>query len=94
MVVRWSHRCLWKAIARGFLCFTQFTRLQVGNGERIRFWEDIWFGDQLLCLQFPDLCRVMSVRNLSGSVVLGYSPPSTLNLILWLDLTDSEIEHF
>ncbi|KAL6316817.1 hypothetical protein AAG906_021117 [Vitis piasezkii] len=31
MVVRWSHR------------FFPFVRLVVGNGERIRFWEDLWW---------------------------------------------------
>ena len=36
MVVRWSHRCPWKAIAQVFQ-FSPFVRLVVGNGERIRF---------------------------------------------------------
>ncbi|RVW31049.1 hypothetical protein CK203_093528 [Vitis vinifera] len=37
MVVRWSHRCPWKAIAQVFQDFSPFVRLVVGNGERIRF---------------------------------------------------------
>ena len=41
MVVRWSHRCPWKAIPQVFLLFSQHTRLVVGNGEKIRFWEDL-----------------------------------------------------
>ncbi|RVW86687.1 LINE-1 retrotransposable element ORF2 protein [Vitis vinifera] len=54
MVVRWSHRCPWKAIAQVFQEFSPFVRLVVGNGERIRFWEDLWWGNQTLCAQFAD----------------------------------------
>ena len=36
-LVRWSHRCPWKAIAQVFQEFSLFTRFVVGNGERIRF---------------------------------------------------------
>ena len=41
-LVRWSHRCPWKAIAQVFQDFSKYTWLVVGNGERIRFWEDLW----------------------------------------------------
>ena len=41
-IVRWSHRCPWKAISQVFQEFSSFTRFVVGNGERIRFWEDLW----------------------------------------------------
>ncbi|WKA01908.1 hypothetical protein VitviT2T_020160 [Vitis vinifera] len=36
-IVRWSHRCPWKAIAQVFQKFSKFTRFVVGDGERIRF---------------------------------------------------------
>ena len=94
MVVRWSHRCSWKAITQKFHLFIHHTRLVVGNGEKIRFWEDLWLGDQPLCAQYSDLYRVISSRNLTISVVLGSSPPSTLNLNFRRNLTDTEIEHF
>ncbi|RVW72587.1 hypothetical protein VitviT2T_011580 [Vitis vinifera] len=41
-IERWSHRCPWKAISQVFQEFSSFTRFVVGNGERIRFWEDLW----------------------------------------------------
>ena len=66
----------------------------VGNGGKIRFWEDLWMGDQPLCAQYTDLYRIILSRNLTISMVLGSSPPSTLNLICHCNLTDSEIEHF
>ncbi|RVX05099.1 hypothetical protein CK203_020224 [Vitis vinifera] len=34
-IVRWSHRCPWKAISQVFQEFSSFTRFVVGNGERI-----------------------------------------------------------
>ncbi|RVX15688.1 Transposon TX1 uncharacterized 149 kDa protein [Vitis vinifera] len=46
-IVRWSHRCPWKAISQVFQEFSSFTRFVVGNGERIRFWEDLWWGTNL-----------------------------------------------
>ena len=45
-LVRWSHRCPWKAIAQVFQDFSKYTRFVVGDGERIHFWEDLWWGDQ------------------------------------------------
>ena len=49
MVVRWSHISTWKTIAQNFHLFIHHSRLVVGNGEKIRFWEDLWLGDQPLC---------------------------------------------
>ncbi|RVW46826.1 Transposon TX1 uncharacterized 149 kDa protein [Vitis vinifera] len=46
-IVRWSHRCPWKAIALVFQEFSKFTRFVVGDGNRIRFWEDLWRGINL-----------------------------------------------
>ena len=49
MVVRWSHRSTWKTIAQNFHLFIHHSRLVVGDGEKISFWEDLWLGDQPLC---------------------------------------------
>ncbi|RVW99862.1 Transposon TX1 uncharacterized 149 kDa protein [Vitis vinifera] len=92
MVVRWSHRCPWKVIAQVFQEFSPFVRLVVGNGERIRFWEDLWWGNQSLCSQFADLYRVISVKNLTVSNVLGNSFPLAWNLNFRHNLIDSEID--
>ncbi|RVW26926.1 putative ribonuclease H protein [Vitis vinifera] len=92
MVVRWSHRCPWKAIAQVFQEFSPFVRLVVGNGERIRFWKDLWWGNQTLCSQFADLYRVISVKNLTVSNVLGNSLPLSWNFNFRRNLTDLEID--
>ncbi|RVX18254.1 putative ribonuclease H protein [Vitis vinifera] len=92
MVVRWSHRCPWKAIAQLFQEFSPFVHLVVGNGERILFWEDLWWGNQTLCSQFADLYKVISVKNLTVSNVLGNSLPLSWNFNFRCNLTDSEID--
>ena len=78
--------------AQVFQVFSPLVRLVVGNGERIRFWEDLWWGNQSLCSQFADLYRVISVKNLTVSNVLGNSFPLAWNLNFRRNLTDSEID--
>ncbi|RVW93866.1 Transposon TX1 uncharacterized 149 kDa protein [Vitis vinifera] len=90
--VRWSHRCPWKAIAQVFQEFSLITRYVVGNGDRIRFWEDLWRGDQSLGTQYPRLFRVVVDKNISISSVLGPSRPFLWNLNFRRNLSDSEIE--
>ena len=91
-LVRWSHRCPWKVIAQVFQEFSLFTRFVVGNGERIRFWEDLWWGDQPLGTQYPRLFRVVLDKNISISLVLGPTRPFSWNLNFRRNLSDSEIE--
>ena len=64
----------------------------VGNGEKIRFWEDLWMGEQPLYIQYSNLYRVTHMTNLTILVVLGHSPPSTLSLNFRCNLSNAEIE--
>ena len=91
-VVRWSHRCHWKAIAQVFQDFSRYTRFMVGYGERIRFWEDLWWGDQPLGFQYPSLFRVVTDKNISISSILGFVRPFSWNFNFRCNLFDSEIE--
>ena len=90
--VRWSHRCPWKAIALVFQEFSKFTRFVVGDGDRIRFWDDLWWGDQPLGTQYPRLLSVVTDKNALISSILGYSRPFSWNFNFRRNLTDSEIE--
>ncbi|RVW68026.1 hypothetical protein CK203_064824 [Vitis vinifera] len=84
---------LWhQAIAQVFQEFSLFTRYVVGNGERIRFWEDLWWGDQPLGTQYPRLFRVVMDKNISISSVLGPTHPFSWNLNFRRNLSDSKIE--
>ena len=62
------------------------------NGERIQFWEDLSRGGQPLCSQFLGLYRVISVKNVSISTILGSSFPFSWNFNFRCNLTDIEIE--
>ncbi|RVW84726.1 Transposon TX1 uncharacterized 149 kDa protein [Vitis vinifera] len=91
-VVRWSHRCPWKAIAQVFQDFSKFTRFMVGDGERIRFWEDLWWGDQPLGVRFPRLLRVVMDKNIPISSILGSTRPFSWNFNFRRNLSNSDIE--
>ena len=52
----WAHGVgLWKTLRKEWevvksrLCFV------VGNGKMIKFWKDIWCGDEPFCVSFPSL---------------------------------------
>jgi hypothetical protein len=48
----------WKHIRRGWELFSKFIRFEVGDGTRIRFWQDVWCGDRPLKESFPVLFRI------------------------------------
>ncbi|RVW35470.1 Transposon TX1 uncharacterized 149 kDa protein [Vitis vinifera] len=63
-----------------------------GDGERIRFWEDLWWGDQIFKDQYPRLYRVVMDKNSHISSILGSSRPFSWNFNFRRNLTDSKIE--
>ena len=46
---------LWKHIRAGWISFSHHISFQVGDGCHIRFWYDLWCGDQPLRDRFPVL---------------------------------------
>ncbi|RVW47665.1 Protein PIR [Vitis vinifera] len=91
-IVRWSHCCPWKTITQVFQEFSKFTRFVVGNGDKIRFWEDLWWGDQSLGSQYPRLFRVVTDKNILISSILGSTRPFSWNFNFRRNLFDLEIE--
>ena len=69
-----------------------FTQFVVGNEERIRFWEDLWWGDQYLESQYPRLFRVVLDKNILISSIIGSTRPFSWNFNFCCNLSDSEIE--
>ena len=49
---------LWKAIRRGWDVLGDNLVYSVGNGRRVRFWKDKWYGDYPLCTSFPSLFAI------------------------------------
>ncbi|RVW47872.1 Transposon TX1 uncharacterized 149 kDa protein [Vitis vinifera] len=74
-IVRWSHRCPWNAIVQVFQDFSKYTRFVVGDEEKNRFWEDLWWGDQPLGFQYPKLFKVVTDKNIPISSILGSTCP-------------------
>ena len=58
ILVRWSHKCPWKAITQVFHEFASHTRFVVGNGERIQLWEDLWWEVNLYVLNFQNFIEL------------------------------------
>jgi hypothetical protein len=46
---------LWKNIWRGWSSFCSHTRFELGDGFKIRFWDDVWCGEMTLKEAFPVL---------------------------------------
>ena len=50
------HGCgLWRGICMGWEDFSKNCQFVVGLGNRVRFWQDGWYGDQPFQLAFPRL---------------------------------------
>ena len=46
---------LWKEIRKEWPSFSQNTVFSLGDGRRINFWKDVWFGEEALCSIYPSL---------------------------------------
>ena len=57
------------------------------------FWEDLWWGDQPLCVQFPSLFKVTTTKNCLISTILGNNTLLSRDLVFCRNLTDTEIEY-
>ena len=53
---------LWKDIRREALQLKKDYKLILSEGDRIRFWEDIWCGENPLCTSFPTLYAVAASK--------------------------------
>ena len=48
--------------------------MEVGNGQKTRFWEDVWLGDRLLCEQYPSLYCIVNQTNVTVAHVWNATP--------------------
>ena len=44
---------LWKAITNEWNLLSDKIAFEGGNGRRVSFWKDKWYGDEALCVFFP-----------------------------------------
>lgn len=84
----------WSGIMKVKDLFFNLGSFVLGNGEQIRFWEDVWLGDQPLMRQYPSLYHIVrqksdTVASILRTIPLNVSFRRTLrghNLSLWYDL--------
>ena len=74
---RCTYRSPWKYISSLYGEFRHWVGLKVGNGSRIRFWEDVWCGDVAFANRFVDLYRISSAKNSSIADMFGPQLGST-----------------
>jgi hypothetical protein len=56
---------LWKNIRKRWGSFSGFSRLEVGDGVRTKFWHDLWCGNRVLKEVFPVLFGVARMKDAS-----------------------------
>ena len=50
---------LWKTIRKKWWLLDGRVAYHVGNGQRVRFWKDKWYGDGPLCESFSSLFSIV-----------------------------------
>ena len=53
---------LWKEISKEGLILKHHCFVKIGDGSKVRFWEDWWCGEAPLCSSFPSLYRLTSSK--------------------------------
>ena len=70
---------------------------KVGNGRRIRFWEDVWWGEEAFSTRFADLYRLSLAPNSTIAETFVHQPGTQFrgwNLNFYRNLRACEIENF
>ena len=58
---------LWENISQGWPSFSRHILCDIGDGSRVKFWQDQWCGETSLAVRYPDLFRFC--RNKDANVV-------------------------
>ena len=94
---RCTLRSPWKSISSLYVEFWPMVRFKVGNGRRIRFWEDVWWGEVAFSIRFPDLYRLSRAQNRNIGELLVNQSGTTFHgwdLHFYRDMHVLEIQNF
>jgi hypothetical protein len=64
----------WEGLMRVKDDFFSRGSFTIGNGQQVRFWEDIWLGDAPLASQYPSLYNIVRRKNVLVADVLSNTP--------------------
>ena len=64
---------LWKNISRGWLSYSHYILYDIGDGLRVKFWQDCWCGETPLAISYPDLFRFCRDKEASVAEVMKFS---------------------
>lgn len=79
-----TFRSPWKFISSMYPMFLQSVKVQLGCGNLVRFWEDIWVGNESLKDRYPNLFRISLHKNKPISCFFtGITTSDFQNVISW-----------
>ena len=73
---------LWKNISRGWPTFSRHILYDIGDGSRVKFWQDRWCGETSLAVRYPELFRFSRDQEVSVAEVMKFN-----NGILFWDVS-------
>ena len=79
---------LWKSISQGWPSFSHHILYDIGDGSRVKFWQDHWCGETLLVVSYPNLFRFCRNKE-AGVAELMKSP----NGFLFWDVSFFRVVH-
>ncbi|KAM7513904.1 hypothetical protein LguiA_003487 [Lonicera macranthoides] len=91
-----TYRNPWKYISHGLESFLEHTKLEVGGGSTVRFWEDKWRGETTFDSLFPRLYR-LSVNKGDSIASLAFLNSNCIvswNLSFSRNLNERELEEY
>ena len=70
---------LWKNISQGWPSFSRHILYDIGDGSRVKFWQDRWCEETSLAVKYPDLFRFCRNKDVCGAELM----MSTNGVLFW-----------
>ena len=64
---------LWKNLSRGWPSFSRHILYDIGDGSRVKFWQDRWCDETSLVVSYPELFRFCKDKEASVAALMKYT---------------------